>query len=222
MPAKGQANRPKRKGPKPLSARGYTPGTQIKPERAKVLSPFARWLKAIRVRSTWRGEPITQELLAHATGISKFAIAKYERDEHFPKLDDLPILADFFNVDQAEIYAMTYNLPPGIYLFLTTTREGVQVVKNIEAIMRRVKAEGGPTPRQDMPEGMELWEDETDESNNRINHFSRLDLERSLGAAPRGNLTSDARRRTTREFRRIGHDHGGPEQTPADREGGDG
>lgn len=136
----------KYKGPAPISKNGRLPGVgmSIKTE----INPFARWLKVARVRAAHRGNPITQEDLARLMGYPTRRIQKLEQGDQAPRLEWLDDFAAFFKVDVDELYLKTYNLPPDMQIFLTTTVEGERVVKNIRAMMTKMSETQKPTRKK--------------------------------------------------------------------------
>ena len=54
-----------------------------------------------RIKALRHERQLTQKQLADRLGMSKSALAMYETDQRFPKLDTLDAIADFFNIDMA-------------------------------------------------------------------------------------------------------------------------
>jgi DNA-binding XRE family transcriptional regulator len=183
------------KGPKALSAKGYTPGKQMKPERARFLTPFARWLKVMRLRSYYHGDIITQGVLAEITGISLPAIQKMERGDQHPEYEQLYILSEFFRTDVNELFLKTYNLPPDMQMFLCTTVEGAKVVKNIRKIMNQIEQQGGSHRQPDFPDhiaenGLGYRKDNR-HVNERVTFFAALDVEQAQEQLARTGTIDD-------------------------------
>jgi DNA-binding XRE family transcriptional regulator len=183
------------KGPKALSAKGYTPGKQMKPERARFLTPFARWLKVMRLRSYYHGDIITQGVLAEITGISLPAIQKMERGDQHPEYEQLYILSEFFRTDVNELFLKTYNLPPDMQMFLCTTVEGAKVVKNIRKIMTQIEQQGGSHRQPDFPDhiaenGLGYRKDNR-HVNERVTFFAALDVEQAQEQLARTGTIDD-------------------------------
>jgi hypothetical protein len=131
----------KRQGPKPVSDRGFLPGVGW--AKAARTNPFAQWLKASRLQHQWLGKPVSQELMGQLMGWPARRIQKMEQGAQPPHIDWLLQLAEFFREDPDVVFLLSYNLPPDMQLFLTTTVEGERVVKNIRGIMNKVEQQGG-------------------------------------------------------------------------------
>ena len=57
-------------------------------------------------------EGLTQQELADATGMTRSAISMYETGKREPKLEDLEIIADYYNIDMNTLTGNTEDLPP--------------------------------------------------------------------------------------------------------------
>lgn len=132
-------------GPRPLSATGYLPGKGWSKKRK---TPFSVWLKLTRIRSE---PPLTQEQFARLIGRSGTEVARWERGADFPPTQLIPVIAEVLGVDPDPIWTKAYLLPPDIQLFLTTTIEGDQVLRNIRRIMDRLRATQPPTMKPGIP-----------------------------------------------------------------------
>lgn len=135
---------PKRKkapGPQPVSDRGFLPGVGW--AKAARSNPFAQWMKASRLQANWMGKPVDQKLMATLMGWPTRRIQKLEQGAQAPHIDWLLQLSEFFREDPDVVFLLSYNLPPDMQLFLTTTVEGEKVVKNIRGIMNKVEQQGG-------------------------------------------------------------------------------
>ena len=131
---------PERTGPVPLSKNGKLPG---KRPRAR-MGRFARWLKVQRIKATYDGKPITQRDLARILGMPYSRIVKLEEDVYVPRLEWIDDFARFFRYDADKLYLMAWELPPDMHYFLTCTKQGEKMVKNIRKIMNKLP-EAEPT-----------------------------------------------------------------------------
>lgn len=162
----------KPQGPKPISVNGRLPGKGF--GKAAMSNPFSRWLKYKRVRSNFRGEPLSQAKLAELLGMPLRRIQKLEQGDQMLRLEWVEDFAEFFREDADKLYLMTYNLPPDMHLFLTTTEQGERAVKNIRNIMNIMKQKGvEPTRRPEM----QNYPTEVNKDYWTLMHYSRLDDE---------------------------------------------
>lgn len=106
-------------------------------------------LKALRSE-----RQLTQKQLADRLGMSKSALAMYETDQRFPKLDTLDAIADYFNVDMAfllgksncrNVYQLTqsqaaYDVTPPEYEMVCAYRVADDDTKSIvDTALKRYK-----------------------------------------------------------------------------------
>lgn len=106
-------------------------------------------LKALRSE-----RQLTQKQLADNLGMSKSALAMYETDQRFPKLDTLDAIADYFNVDMAfllgksncrNVYQLTqsqaaYDVTPPEYEMVCAYRVADDDTKSIvDTALKRYK-----------------------------------------------------------------------------------
>lgn len=146
--------KPKRQGPKPVSDRGFLPGVGW--AKAARINPFAQWMKASRLQRQWNGKPVNQKLMAELMGWPERRIQKLEQGAQAPHIDWLLQLAEFFREDPDVVFLLSYNLPPDMQLFLTTTVEGERVVKNIRGIMNKVEQNGGAKRKKRVTPGTNI------------------------------------------------------------------
>lgn len=123
-------------GPKPVSANGKLPGRGM--GKLAKQSRFATWLKLKRVRHHLNGEPITQRMMAKQIGLSYSRYVKAEGGEYIPSVEMVEKLANYFREDRDMVHLMAYHLAPDMHLWLMSTVEGEQTVRNIRKIMNRV------------------------------------------------------------------------------------
>lgn len=93
------------------------------------------------LRNEW-GE--TQEAVAKQTGIKRSNLANYETDVRKPRIDQLQILADYYEVSTtylltgSEVYSKPDLTPQGQLLFKTlkgaSEKEIAQTIKILEAL----------------------------------------------------------------------------------------
>lgn len=167
-------------GPKPVSENGFLPGQGWSRMRK---TPFSIWLKLTRIRTPVDGKILTQVQLAELLGRSGTEVARWERGADYPPVSLIGRIAATFGVDPDGVWLKCYLLPPDIHIFLTTTVEGTQVLRNIRKIMDKLVAAQSPTMKPGvLPEDRPYVGNDSDKAvlsteqsnNGRVNHIRYL------------------------------------------------
>ncbi len=160
--------------------RGYLPGSGL--ARAARNNQFSRWLKFRRLEANWQGEQVSQELMAQLMGWPVRRIQKMEQGAQPPHIDWLLQLAEFFREDPDVVFLLSYNLPPDMQLFLTTTVQGERTIKNIRKIMNHIeKNEGGATRKPGVPASMTVKDlNRVDGESGVFEFYEKLDSDKEM------------------------------------------
>lgn len=131
------------KGPLPISRNGKLPGIGF--GKLTYTNRFSTWLKTRRVRTTYLGEPLTQDQFATLAGISVKVFRTLEQGSSWPNIDTLFKLVDMLQEDPDVVFPKAYALPPDMMFFLTCTKEGQKLITKLRQTMDRLEDSGGFT-----------------------------------------------------------------------------
>lgn len=147
-----------------------------------------------RIKALRHERQLTQKQLADRLGMSKSALAMYETDQRFPKLDTLDAIADFFNIDMAfllgksdcrNVYQLTqsqatYDITPPEYEMVCAYRVADDDTKSIvDTALRRYKK---PPASEDAGDDASTYQAAA-RSGDRVD-VNRVSLEEELAALP--------------------------------------
>lgn len=147
-----------------------------------------------RIKALRHERQLTQKQLADRLGMSKSALAMYETDQRFPKLDTLDAIADFFNIDMAfllgksscrNVYQLTqsqstYDITPPEYEMVCAYRVADDDTKSIvDTALRRYKK---PPASEDAGDDAPTYQAAA-RSGDRVG-VNRVSLEEELAALP--------------------------------------
>ena len=109
------------------------------------LSMLALRLRRARYNSTLGGKFVRQADVARMLGVSHSTYWRWETGRQLPTAEYVGKIAKLFQLDTDDIWLDTGHLPPDMLIYLVTTREGAQTVKNIRRLMNELTARQKPT-----------------------------------------------------------------------------
>ena len=115
------------------------------------LSMLALRLRRARYNSTLGGKPVRQIDVAKIIGVSHSTYYRWECGRTLPTAENITKMAKVFQLEEDELWLDTGHLPPDMLIYLVTTREGAQTVKNIRRLMGDLEKRQQPTRRRGIP-----------------------------------------------------------------------
>lgn len=120
------------------------------------LSMLALRLRRARYNSTLGGKFVRQADVARLLGVSHSTYWRWETGRQLPTSEYVGKIAKMFQLDTDDIWLDTGHLPPDMLIYLVTTREGAQTVKNIRRLMNELMERQKPTRRREVPADMKI------------------------------------------------------------------
>lgn len=117
----------------------------------KPLPLFSLRLRRARLNSVYKGSRMTQQDAAALCGVGITTYWRWENGVQMPGATSLARIGEVLNVSEDEVWADVGFIAPDMLQFLTTTREGLKVVKNVRKIMEVMEQNQQPTTRRGAP-----------------------------------------------------------------------
>lgn len=120
---------------------------------------FALKLRRARLNSRIDDKPVTQTQAASICKVGKKTYHNWETGVTLPTLEHMKRVARIMGIDDDETWLDTGHIPPDMLVFLCTTREGMQTVRNIRRIMETMERNQKPTTRRGAPDTIKFRSD---------------------------------------------------------------
>lgn len=146
------------------------PGTYGKPRRYTLFGARMRMWRTQQILRT--GTKLKQIEAAKLLGVSHSTYFRWETGRQLPMPYMMANVARVTGLSADAMWLDGYTLPPDMHLFLTTTIEGEQVVRNIRKVMNTLDLNQKPTHRRNIDPDHDPLPSENDRAYRAHSHTS--------------------------------------------------